>query len=200
MIFFFFGLSAFASAFAGATDAAAGAGITTGLAASTGFATSTGLGGSTGLATSAGLAGSAGLGGSTGLAAGGASAFTAGAGTDALFCISAMAWFLTVSNFCISATCFSNIAVRSLASFTVFSRAVASSSSALSFSFMALLSEALPLLAVSLLESLTTSCGPLAAGADLSSAGAAILPPVAWLLLPSLAGADSETMPASLLR
>ena len=100
-----------------------------------------------------------------------------------------------------SAICFSNAADLSCASFTLFSRAVASSCSEVILSCNTFtLTESALLVSVTPVESLTTSFGPVIAGADLSSAALLILPPVEGVFASVSAAGVSATMPANLLR
>ena len=100
-----------------------------------------------------------------------------------------------------SAICFSKSAALLCASFTLFSRATASSCKAviLACSDFVVSSFAL-LVATSPADSFTTSFGPDVAGIDLSSAALLIFPPADCALVSELLGAASATIPANLLR
>ena len=98
-----------------------------------------------------------------------------------------------------SAICFSKSAVLLSASFTLFSRAIASSCKAVILACNDLTSSPLAFAAISPAESLTTSFGPVEPASDLSSAEL-ILPPADCVLASESDGADSATIPANLLR
>ena len=105
------------------------------------------------------------------------------------------------NNFCMSAICFSSDEVLSCASFTLFSRAVASSCKAVILScntFTLAISAFVP--DASPADSFTTSLGPVAAGTDLSSAALLILPPADCEFASASSGAAVATIPANLLR